>query len=80
MADIDGDDKIVGLREHPEENRVGEAAQDDVDIARIEKVYRYLNQTEAGISLLNVTNRKIDRRIIPGTFYHPMNSLLMITF
>lgn len=41
MADLDGDDKIVGLREHPEEARIGDGAQDDVDIARIEKVYRY---------------------------------------
>lgn len=44
MADLDrdGDDKIAGLRDHerPKETRVGEPAQDDVDIARIEKVYR----------------------------------------
>ncbi|KAG4412323.1 hypothetical protein IFR04_014542 [Cadophora malorum] len=44
MADLDGDDKIVGLREHPEEARIGDGAQDDVDIARIEKVYRKIDR------------------------------------
>lgn len=54
MADLVGDDKIVGVQEHPERVGAGskafdgseEAALDEVDIARIEKVYRYVHNNE----------------------------------
>jgi hypothetical protein len=47
MADV-GDDKIVGAHERPEPsgthanafNEPEEARQDDVDIARVERVYK----------------------------------------
>ena len=71
------DGKTAGLHDAPDTDfadhggkvmgSIGTPARNEVNVLRIEKVYRYVVLKRKGRPSLTKNDRKIDRRIIPGT-------------